>query len=208
MNAMVQFKSNVSGAYSPTPAQRTEAVKEILSLYQARRKGLLQDYLKRTISSTGAKSLTVTKSTETQPSTTSSGVSRTPSRELSSDTFLQLLVMQMQYQDPLEPVENTEMLAQLAQFSALEQSIKANESISALQKEIQSLSQNVQYMSMSASQQMIGKYIEGSSINGTPVKGKVDSVSLENGAILLVVGSERVPITNIQTVGSGSIDSK
>ena len=38
-----------------------------------------------------------------------------------SDTFLTLLVAQMQYQDPLEPQSNTDFLAQLAQMSSLEQ---------------------------------------------------------------------------------------
>ena len=40
---------------------------------------------------------------------------------ISKDTFLKLLVTQMQYQDPLDPMDNGEYLSQLAQFSALEQ---------------------------------------------------------------------------------------
>ena len=41
--------------------------------------------------------------------------------ELDKDAFLSLLVTQMQYQDPLSPMDNTEYLAQLAQYSSLEQ---------------------------------------------------------------------------------------
>ncbi|MGC8738539.1 MAG: flagellar hook assembly protein FlgD [Candidatus Hydrogenedens sp.] len=200
MNAMVQFKSNVLGINSPTSAQRTEVIKEMSSLYQAKRKGLLQNYLKKVIESTDAKTLSVAKSVDTPSTSNNTGTIRTPSRELSSDTFLQLLVMQMQYQDPLEPVQNTEMLAQLAQFSALEQTIKTNTNIALLQQEIQTLSQNVQFMSMNASQQMIGRYIEGSSQDGTSVKGKVDAVSIENGTVFLNVGSDKVPITQVQSV--------
>ncbi|MBQ1940469.1 MAG: flagellar biosynthesis protein FlgD, partial [Selenomonadaceae bacterium] len=40
---------------------------------------------------------------------------------ISKDTFLQLMVKQMQFQDPLDPMDNSEYLSQLAQFSALEQ---------------------------------------------------------------------------------------
>lgn len=42
------------------------------------------------------------------------------SSSLDKDAFLQLLVTQMQYQDPLEPTDNTEYMSQLAQFSELE----------------------------------------------------------------------------------------
>lgn len=41
--------------------------------------------------------------------------------ELGKDAFLQLLTTQLQYQDPLEPMDNTAMVSQLAQFSALEE---------------------------------------------------------------------------------------
>ncbi len=44
-----------------------------------------------------------------------------PGGELGKNEFLNLLVAQMQHQDPLDPVDNKEMIAQLAQFSALEQ---------------------------------------------------------------------------------------
>ena len=39
---------------------------------------------------------------------------------LDKDAFLQLLVTQMQYQDPLQPTDNTEYMSQLAQFSEME----------------------------------------------------------------------------------------
>lgn len=43
--------------------------------------------------------------------------------ELGKDAFLRLLVTQLQYQDPLSPIEDREFIAQLAQFTALEQMI-------------------------------------------------------------------------------------
>ncbi len=42
-------------------------------------------------------------------------------KDMGKDAFMQLLISQMAYQNPLEPMENTEFIAQLAQFSALEQ---------------------------------------------------------------------------------------
>jgi flagellar basal-body rod modification protein FlgD len=46
---------------------------------------------------------------------------RTASSELGKDQFLLLLTTQLRYQDPLEPVDNQQMIAQLAQFSQLEE---------------------------------------------------------------------------------------
>jgi flagellar basal-body rod modification protein FlgD len=48
----------------------------------------------------------------------------TGSKELGQSDFLKLLVTQLKHQDPLNPTNNTEFVAQLAQFSQLEQSVK------------------------------------------------------------------------------------
>jgi flagellar basal-body rod modification protein FlgD len=52
------------------------------------------------------------------------------SRILGKDDFLKLLTVQLQNQDPLEPQDNTEMVAQLAQFSSLEQLENMNANLS------------------------------------------------------------------------------
>ena len=54
---------------------------------------------------------------------------QTRSSEMDRDAFLQLLVAQMKHQDPLNPMEDQEFVAQLAQFSSLEQLVDVNESL-------------------------------------------------------------------------------
>lgn len=51
---------------------------------------------------------------------------------LGRDVFLQLLVTQLQHQDPMQPQDNSEFLAQLAQFSSLESLQHIKEDIAAL----------------------------------------------------------------------------
>lgn len=51
------------------------------------------------------------------------------STELGKDSFLRLLTTQLQYQDPSSPVKNEDFVAQLAQFSSLEQLTTANASL-------------------------------------------------------------------------------
>ncbi len=60
------------------------------------------------------------------PASSGSGIrmletTRTVSNELGKDSFLQILTAQMANQDPLSPTSDTEFIAQMAQFSALEQ---------------------------------------------------------------------------------------
>jgi flagellar basal-body rod modification protein FlgD len=86
------------------------------------------------------------------------------SRILGKDDFLKLLTVQMQNQDPLEPQDNTEMVAQLAQFSSLEQLENMNSNLAS------SLDLDLiltQVLNNTAAAGLIGKSVlaDGNSIN-------------------------------------------
>ncbi|UJL47941.1 flagellar hook assembly protein FlgD [Virgibacillus sp. NKC19-16] len=57
---------------------------------------------------------------------------RTPSAELGKNEFLQILMTQLQNQDPTKPMDDTEFISQLATFSQLEQSMNMANSIEQL----------------------------------------------------------------------------
>ena len=67
--------------------------------------------------------------TSSNNTTLNSTTAKTSNTALDKDAFLQLLVAQMKYQDPLEPASNTEYIAQLATFSQVEELQNVSESM-------------------------------------------------------------------------------
>lgn len=119
--------------------------------------------------------------------TTTSTKEATKSSSLDKDAFLQLLVAQMKYQDPLEPTSNTEYISQLATFSELE--------------EMQNLTANNELQRASS---LVGKevIVKHTSETGkvTYDSGKVNYVVYENGKALLGINGEEYSLDEVDTV--------
>jgi len=110
------------------------------------------------------------------------------STTLDKDAFLQLLVAQMKYQDPLEPTSNTEYISQFATFSELE--------------EMQNLSSSMDLQRASAlvGQQVIMKVNSESTGETNYVSGKVDYVVYENGKPYLSIEGSLYSLDDLDTV--------
>ncbi len=106
---------------------------------------------------------------------------------MDKDAFLQLLVAQMQYQDPLEPTSNTEFIAQYAQFSQVEQ--------------MQNMAAT---MELSRAGGLVGQevYIKTTDSSGEPkyVQGQVDYVVYESGKAYLAINEQLYSIDDLDTV--------
>jgi flagellar basal-body rod modification protein FlgD len=107
----------------------------------------------------------------------------TAASALGLEDFMKVLLTQLSYQDPLKPMDNQAFMAQMAQFSALEQSQRLNDGIQQLvanQAALQSVG-------------LIGRTVDVQA-NGNRTTGTVSSLSLQGDVPLLTL-----------TLGNGSV---
>lgn len=103
--------------------------------------------------------------------------------QLDRDAFLKMLIVQLKNQDPLQPMEDREFIAQLAQFSTLEQMQQMNKGLSEMMKA------NSTFQAVS----LIGRTVVATDTEtNNQIKGKVDRVLFENGIPLLKVGDHDI----------------
>jgi flagellar basal-body rod modification protein FlgD len=74
----------------------------------------------------------VTSTTSSQASTASSSSANSPTAPVTENMFLQLLVAQLQNQDPTNPADSTQFVTQLAQFQTMEQSMNQGETLTSI----------------------------------------------------------------------------
>src|SRR5690242_8339609 len=109
--------------------------------------------------------------------------------QIGRDTFMQLLVAQMRYQDPSSPMDSSQMMAQTATFTQvgkLEELAKQNAAMLVLQE-------------ASTAGSMVGRTATYSDTDGAKVTGKITSVRLAQGdqEAVAVIGGKDVPVGRI-----------
>ena len=110
------------------------------------------------------------------------------SSQLGRDQFMRLLVTQMRNQNPLDPIKDAEFIAQLAQFSSLEGIEKLNASFSDM----------LAMQQLTEGANLIGKTVVFERADSATLgRGIVDGVTVQNGAIQLLVGSSLVPLSQV-----------
>src|SRR6478609_7468475 len=104
--------------------------------------------------------------------------------------FLNLLVAQLRYQDPMNPADSSEFLSQNAQFTALEKMQDVADQTAAL----------LQSQTAFGAAGMVGKTVSYLDADGTSVSGKVDSVSFDATGPSLVIGNATVSLAQVQSI--------
>ncbi len=125
--------------------------------------------------------------TATQKSLSKANETRNSGGDMDKDAFLQLLVAQMKYQDPMEPTSNTEYIAQYAQFS-----------------QVEAISNMATSMDLSRASGLVGQevYIKTTGSDGEAdyVQGKVDYVVYEGGKPYLSINESLYSLEDLDTV--------
>lgn len=126
-------------------------------------------------------------SNSSSPSTTSNA---TGFAALTSQDFLKMLITELKNQDPTQPVSNAELLQQLSQMQALQSNVELNSTLKSFS--------NDQQISSGAS--FLGKVISGTDANQNPVSGVADRVFLQNGTMMIGIGSSSLSVANVTGV--------
>lgn len=117
------------------------------------------------------------------------------------DTFLKLLTTQMQNQDPLQPMNSTEFVAQLASFSAVEQQIRTNDQLEGIMGALSGGNGSLA--------QWIGREIQApasADFTGDPVEVGVDPVEGADSSILVVRNDFGSIVSRVQVdPGGGTV---
>ncbi|MDO6656345.1 flagellar hook assembly protein FlgD [Anaerobacillus sp. 1_MG-2023] len=133
-------------------------------------------------------------------SVTATSAVQTPKTEapgqLGKDDFLKILVAQLSNQDPMQPMQDTEFIGQMAQFSSLEQMTNMNKSMNKFfDSQLQS--------SMTDYAHLIGKSVQWQE-NNEANAGKVEAVLYKEGKVLAELDSgKQVDISLLERIETG-----
>ncbi len=126
---------------------------------------------------------------------TSTSSSTPNAAETDKNMFMQLLVAQMRYQDPMNPTDSSQFLAQSAQFTALEKMQDVADHTASL------LSSQVAF----GASGLIGKHVTWTdATSGAAKDGTVDGVTFGTDGPVLDIGGTQLPIASVLSVTDGS----
>ncbi|MDR4498620.1 MAG: hypothetical protein MRK02_12000 [Candidatus Scalindua sp.] len=137
-------------------------------------------------------------------------VSRVSNSNVDKEAFLRLFTTQLKNQSPMDPLKGHDFLAQLAQFSSLEQLTNLNTSFSGVVESQKELKENfsTELSRLTKSQQifsggdLIGKKVEYTDPDFPEevLKGKIEKISLNNDNVSVVIDKKEIPLSDIRGI--------
>jgi flagellar basal-body rod modification protein FlgD len=122
--------------------------------------------------------------------------SKTSSDTLGKDQFLSILVTQLRNQDPMQPLQDKDFIAQMAQFTSVEQLMNMSTELSLMRQNIGSASS------------LIGKSIEWNEYDDTGEvvtrSGVVDSIVSKEGVLYAAIGATEIALDYVTSISETS----
>jgi flagellar basal-body rod modification protein FlgD len=119
--------------------------------------------------------------------------SRVPKQVLGQEDFLKLLSVQFQSQDPMKPMEDNAFIAQMAQFSSLEQAQTLTAQMTQMRTNQDLVTANT----------YIGREVTVQAGKNEVVKGNVEGVEIDAGVPRLMIGGVTYPLSSVLYVAPG-----
>jgi len=112
---------------------------------------------------------------------------QTSANKMDSDQFMQILLTQLTHQNPLEPMDNAEMMSQFSQLNSLQELRQIHTGMDQV-----SASNQVMYLAS-----LIGKHVKANRPDGKVVEGVVEGVITEKDNPQVRIGTEEVPLNEV-----------
>lgn len=128
-------------------------------------------------------------------------------KELGKDQFLKILITQLQNQDPMQPMEDKEFIAQMAQFSSVEQLVNISSKLEALGKSLGTVSsmigKEISWISSGTNNDDLSwKADKDKDDSGVLRQGIVDSIIVRDGVQYAKVGNDEIKLDEIIQVSN------
>ncbi len=124
--------------------------------------------------------------------------SETGFNAMNAESFLKLLITQLQNQDPSAPMSNEELLGQISTMRDLQSSIELSDTLDSLAASQTSSSQT----QLAAS--LIGKELVAYVDDGTLIPGVAESAVIEDGQAFVKVSGLKIPVDNVVSISEPS----
>jgi flagellar basal-body rod modification protein FlgD len=119
-------------------------------------------------------------------------------KELKTEDFIKMMITQLQYQDPMDPAKNQELLAQMSQIGQLQSNTAMQETLKGITLQNQ----------IGSAGNMIGKMVQGLDDHGEEIEGLVTSVRIQDQKVFLELDNGRtLPMERVTAVAGAPTPS-
>lgn len=136
------------------------------------------------------------KATGTQFPSSTSTTTAGKSKQLNANDFINLMLTQLQHQDPTQPTNSDQLLSQMSQISQLQSSTQLQTSLTSLVTQSQ----------IGAAGNLIGKTVQGMDSQNNTITGVVNSVRVQKDQVFLELdNSKELALGNVTTIAAAPV---